>query len=198
LDGLFARFPIAQMPPGSRPHLTAAIAYGMAGRADRARALIEQNDAAARDSMTRLLEAPARHTALGWTLVASGKPREAIAEFREGDKRFDGPAGQCPMCVDIGLGVAFDRASLPDSAIAVFEHYVHTPWWGRLSPDAQVLPGIAKRLGELYEARGDRVRAAAYYTKFVTLWANADADLQPQVAEVRKRLGRLADPERRP
>jgi hypothetical protein len=49
-----------------------------------------------------------------------------------------------------------------------------------------------KRLGELYEARGDRRRAADYYGRFVDLWKNADAELQPAVREARARLAQLA------
>jgi DNA-binding SARP family transcriptional activator len=48
-----------------------------------------------------------------------------------------------------------------------------------------------KRLGELYEAKGDTKRAAAHYASFVELWKNADPDLQPKVTEVRARLERL-------
>ena len=48
------------------------------------------------------------------------------------------------------------------------------------------------RLGELYEARGDRKRAREYYEKFVTLWKDADPELQPGVKEVRGRLAKLA------
>jgi hypothetical protein len=43
----------------------------------------------------------------------------------------------------------------------------------------------------LYEARGTAPKAIEQYNRFVELWAEADPDLQPQVAEVRKRLERL-------
>jgi tetratricopeptide (TPR) repeat protein len=59
------------------------------------------------------------------------------------------------------------------------------------------LAGSYKRLGELYEARGDRQKAMLYYTKFVELWKNADPELQPKVAEVKKRLARLTDAEQK-
>jgi hypothetical protein len=63
--------------------------------------------------------------------------------------------------------------------------------------DGLHLAGTYKRLGELYEAKGDREKAASYYLQFVTLWKNADPELQPKVAEVRRRLARLSDLERR-
>jgi hypothetical protein len=62
--------------------------------------------------------------------------------------------------------------------------------------DPLYLAATYKRLGELYEAKGDAKNAATYYTKFVELWKTADAELQPKVAEVKKRLARL-DTERR-
>ena len=57
--------------------------------------------------------------------------------------------------------------------------------------NARFRAGIIQRLGELYEAQGDKQKAASYYTKFVELWKNADPELQPKVAEVRRALARL-------
>jgi hypothetical protein len=51
--------------------------------------------------------------------------------------------------------------------------------------------GIYLRLGELAELRGDRTAAAEFYGRFVELWREADAPLQPQVTEVRRRLAEL-------
>jgi hypothetical protein len=50
---------------------------------------------------------------------------------------------------------------------------------------------IHKRLGELYEAKGNAKRAAEEYATFVELWKRADPDLQPKVAEARTRLERV-------
>ena len=47
------------------------------------------------------------------------------------------------------------------------------------------------RLGELYEAKGDRRRALEYYGKFVDMWKKADPELQPRVADVRRRIAEL-------
>jgi hypothetical protein len=61
--------------------------------------------------------------------------------------------------------------------------------------DAVVLAGIHKRLGELYEAKGENQKAASHYLAFIELWKNADPALQPKVAEVRQRLARLSNTE---
>ena len=49
-----------------------------------------------------------------------------------------------------------------------------------------------RRLGELYEQRGDREKALDYYGRFVELWKDADSDLQPLVRETKDRMARLA------
>jgi hypothetical protein len=54
-----------------------------------------------------------------------------------------------------------------------------------------------KRTGELYEARGDVANAVKHYKDFVETWKGADAELQPKVAEVRRRIARLSDAEQR-
>jgi hypothetical protein len=79
----------------------------------------------------------------------------------------------------------------------MFQRYLNTPSWDRLASwnDPTLLAAIYKRLGELYEAKGDRPNAASYYSKFVELWKNADPDLQPRVTEVKNRLARLSDTE---
>jgi len=50
---------------------------------------------------------------------------------------------------------------------------------------------ISRRLGELYEQKGNRGKAAENYARFVSLWSNADAEFQPLVAEARTALARL-------
>jgi hypothetical protein len=56
---------------------------------------------------------------------------------------------------------------------------------------------MLKRLGELYERKGDVPNAARRYREFLTLWERADTKLQGKVSDVRYRLSRLADPEGR-
>jgi hypothetical protein len=73
----------------------------------------------------------------------------------------------------------------------MYEQYLHASSIDRLANDALMLPVAQRRLGELYEARGDRARAALHYAAFIDLWKGADPDLQPQVADVRQRVARL-------
>ncbi|HEX7122860.1 MAG TPA: hypothetical protein VF178_10860 [Gemmatimonadaceae bacterium] len=65
-----------------------------------------------------------------------------------------------------------------------------------LDDRARFLAGAHKRLGELYEAKGDRERAMSHYAAFIDLWKNADPDLQPLVKQARDRLAALQRAER--
>ena len=96
------------------------------------------------------------------------------------------------MCELPLIGQAYDLAGNADSAIAVFSRYIDSPYIGRLTTDASYLAGAHKRVGELYEAKGDKAKAASHYAKFIELWKNADPVLQPKVEEVKKRLARLS------
>ena len=191
---------MATLPENQRANLQAIVFYANAGQARKARELLAVEEARPRDSVTRRLVEPQLQRERAEVLLAEGKGLEAVAAFRASDRLEDGPISSCQICISPALGRAFDRANMPDSAIYWFEHYLDTPMAQRLNFDLDVsnVPNISRRLGELYEAKGDRQRAAAYYQKFVDLWKNADLELQPQVAEIRQRLARLSNAEGSP
>ena len=83
----------------------------------------------------------------------------------------------------------------PDSAIAAYERYLGTPAVDRIFADAWDRAFVLERLGALYEQRNDRMNAARHYAQLVALWKNADAELQPRVAEASRRLA-LLQPDR--
>ena len=142
---------------------------------------------------------PQIHRAMAEVAIAEHRPRDAVEEIRRADRLPDGPTDDCARCMYAALARTFDLAGMSDSAIVAFERYLATPYWlpGEWRADPTHLAGTYKRLGELYEAKGDHAKAAEYYSKFVVLWKNADSELQPRVAEVRRRLARLSDLERR-
>jgi hypothetical protein len=47
------------------------------------------------------------------------------------------------------------------------------------------------RQASIYDARGDSVRALERYSAFVALWAASDPELQPWVAQARRRIAQL-------
>jgi len=188
LDAALAAFPMKNLPLEQRPYSGVIRFYSLAGRPDKARAILAQLDADVQEPRIRRNVEPSRHAALAEILIAEKRPLDAVRELWASDSMPDGPANECAHCNDSELARAFDLANRPDSAIFYWERYLaesHTRSPGR---DGPYLAGIRKRLGELYEAKGDLARAESHYTAFVELWKNADPELQPKVAEVRARL----------
>jgi tRNA A-37 threonylcarbamoyl transferase component Bud32/tetratricopeptide (TPR) repeat protein len=199
LDVALAGAPVRSLEGDKSQYLIAAQLYALAGRSDRARAVLGQYVADVKDSALIRQNEPEFHRTMGEVDLAEHHPLDAISEFRRGDRRLDGPADACVICLDARLARAFDLASMPDSAITMYERYLATPSSqnGAFPLDPRFLAGTHKRLGELYEAKGERAKAAGHYLQFVEQWKNADAVLQPKVAEVRRRLAQLKDPEGR-
>ncbi len=92
------------------------------------------------------------------------------------------------------LGLAFERSGQPDSAIALYERYIATPWDRRIGWDASELGAAYERLSQLYDAKGDHERAELYAAKLVTLWVDADPELQPRVRAARRRVDQRGGP----
>jgi tRNA A-37 threonylcarbamoyl transferase component Bud32 len=200
MDALLARTPLRSVAAiEQRPYFAVANVYAYAGRADKARAILAQYDADIRDSTIRNVRAPDYHYVQSQIALAERRYADAIVEVRASDNLPDGPANDCAICLYAELGRAYDAASQPDSAITYFERYFATPYWNRGAPFADPLysAGLHKRLGELYEAKADRQRAVQHYMKFVELWKDSDPDLRPRVDDVRRRIARLIDPEKR-
>jgi eukaryotic-like serine/threonine-protein kinase len=196
LDQHFARLKPDE-PLRNRGYFTAAGLYAVAGRPDRARAMLERFRSEADTADLRVLHSNIRF-ANGQIAVAERRYGDAIREFLAADTIYHGLPNGCVICTWPSLGHAYDLAGMPDSAIAVFERYLkstHTQRWGGL--DDLYLFGIYKRLGELHESRNDRQAALGYFLKAEELWKNADPELQPKVREVRARIERLRDTERR-
>jgi tetratricopeptide (TPR) repeat protein len=200
LDSALTATPLRTLAVDLRGDFRIASVYALAGRVDKARAIIAQFDAEIRDTTLRRFFEPPRHGALAEIAIAEHRAREAVNEVRLSDQLPDGPADPCAPCYYASLGRAFDLAEMPDSAIATFELFLTTPFSLRyqIRGDPANLAGVYKRLGELYDAKGDRQKAASNYTRFVDLWKNADPELQPKVAEVKRKLARSGGAETRP
>jgi tetratricopeptide (TPR) repeat protein len=117
--------------------------------------------------------------------LAENRPQDAAVLFGEADKTDFGPEQLGPWRAQ-----AFDLSSQADSAIVEFEKYVayRDPLY---TLHRDFLAGSHKRLGELYDAKGNTAKAAEHYQQFVDLWKDADPELQPKVREARARLDAL-------
>jgi tetratricopeptide (TPR) repeat protein len=123
--------------------------------------------------------------ARGWAAIADGETDRGLEFLRAGVEGFE-----CKPCGLGTMAMAHDAAGNPDSVRVYWEAYLDT-YWGLPSVDAWARPLAFRRLGEIYESRGERDKAVVYYDRFVNLWQNADAELQPQVTELRSRIARL-------
>jgi tetratricopeptide (TPR) repeat protein/tRNA A-37 threonylcarbamoyl transferase component Bud32 len=184
MDRALAQHPLDSIPAPDRPYTTMASMYAETGAVDKARALLdEMQRALTADQLQN--PAPARREVAARIAIAEGRPLDAVAQFAANTQEG------CAVCSLPDLARAYDLANKPDSAIAVYERYLTTRQLDRYWTDADYLAGSFKRLGELYEQRGERRKALSAYLHFVELWREADPELQPLVSEVRRRIERL-------
>jgi tetratricopeptide (TPR) repeat protein/tRNA A-37 threonylcarbamoyl transferase component Bud32 len=184
LERALAEHPMDSLPVPDRPYVRVIEVFAEAGAADRAKRTLAAMERVLRPSALADMEG-APDALRGRIALAEGRPQEAVDAFRRSDQ------GPCTLCALPNLGRAYDLAGNADSAIAIFERYIAATGPDRSFWDRNYLAGALKRLGELYEARGDRERAGSRYARFVELWKDADPELQPKVAEVRRRLRAL-------
>lgn len=186
LDAVLARVALDSIATMDRPYLELALLYAHAGRLGRAKSLL----AAFERQVPRELRAGqnaaawVRLDALTSGIIAleEGRPLRAIDDLRAADQ---GPLSS-PMLPPLGL--AFERAGQPDSAIATYERYLHPMHRVMISVDATWLAMVHRRLAALYDRMGRPTEATAHYARFVELWKDADPDLQPYVRKARTRM----------
>ena len=187
LDSVLQRHPLATMDPMDRPYGALALAYALGGRVADARKLVTELSSRVPAGVRRL-DRPGP-VVFGVVAQAEGNNRAALAAFM----RWNEDNGACVTCGLYEASVMYDRLGEPDSALALLRQANDEPSVMRsLFVDSYALAPGLKRLGELYETRRDKKKAAEYYTRFVALWKDADPELQPAVKDVRGRLARLA------
>ena len=194
LDSVIAKTPFREKPAVDRPYFVATEALAVTNNAAKARAMLARYRSEITDTTLRRAQAADEHVAAGYVALAEGKAQDAIVEFRRGDVGYDGkPANECAPCLPINLARAFDGAGQKDSAVVMYERYLTTPSWFKLSAemDPASRPAAHERLGQLYESMGNNMKAAENYRSFIELWKNADPELQARVAEARRRLAKL-------
>src|SRR5204862_6708247 len=177
------RHRLAALPATDRPYVGLAWLYAHMGRPDRARQLLAEYEAAIPEAVRR--SQPFRHGAAAEIAFAEGRVQDAIKWYRAW---YD--EDSCAVCGLYLLARAYERAGERDSALAVYERAVTPPGYTRALEESATLGPTYRRLGELYQERGDTTRARDYYTRFVELWKDADRELRTQVRDVRQRLAK--------
>jgi tetratricopeptide (TPR) repeat protein/tRNA A-37 threonylcarbamoyl transferase component Bud32 len=172
-------------PPGDpRPFTRIAAAYAVIGATDKAAAILARLERELPEEVMR--RDGDRALALATIALNRGDARSALQQYRQAARLIP-----CRLCTAFGEGQSFEKLGEPDSAIAQYERFVNGH-----NTDAEArelfLAAALRRLGEMYESKGDRKKALEYYGRFVDLWKDADPELQPLVTDIRKQMAQLA------
>jgi tetratricopeptide (TPR) repeat protein len=180
LGRLEASFRWDSVSVSDRPYGPAALAWSLLGAPDRADALLASQ---AREVQPEVLRRDRdRGHALGLVALLRGRPQDALDGLRQ---------VHCDVCTAFHEGQAFEALGQPDSAIAQYERFVNSHNTDPENREWFLAAGL-RRLGEMYESKGDRAKAVEYYGRFVDLWKNADPEFQPLVSDIRKHMAELA------
>jgi eukaryotic-like serine/threonine-protein kinase len=184
LKRALAQVPIESLSPGDRPwDVLVWLAYDMhdGAAAKTYEASLERDLSMSRNATY----VGYREQMRGLVAMADNRPKDAIPLYSTALKEEVGRETAGPL-----LAVAYDLTNQPDSAIAEFERYKETVD-GFLFSRRLYYAGTFKRLGELYEAKGNTTKAIENYQKFIDLWKDADPELQPAVRSAKDRLEAL-------
>jgi DNA-binding SARP family transcriptional activator len=168
-----------------RFNLETAEFFAQFGEPDSARAML-----AARGTSDRTVYLRGADTlpVAAWIDLAEGRPGPAVTKFRE-SLRFAGGGSPSQNLRDAEIGLAFERAGMPDSALASYEHYLNAPpvW----DADIYKLAWVLEHAATLYDRKGDRRRAKTAYDRLAVLWKDADPELQPLAKQALARSAAL-------
>jgi tetratricopeptide (TPR) repeat protein len=182
-----ARHPVSVIPEAERPWFNLAI---LAARMqDPALARAAETGAQA----TTIPQAPdsvgTRAFFAAQRAIAEERYDDALPLMQEADRRF----AVFWRYSQWRIGQLHDVTGHADSAVTYLERYV-----AMREPNGDVdldyLAASYKRLGELYEGKGDVANAIKNYEIFVEMWKDAEPELQPKVAGVRAKLAKLRPP----
>ena len=196
VDAALVQFPWDSLDALERPYFDLAMFYALADRAEQAKELLGEWEELVEPDLRRGAE-PNRRLVQGVIALSENRAADAVQDLRHA---LDGEPALYVQVVLPLLGRAYEAAGRPDSAIAAYEEYLRSSkvrlatsmMASAHNPDAAWRADTYVRLGSLYEQRGNRDLAVDYYNRFVDLWQDADAELQPQVEDVKRRIARLA------
>ena len=113
---------------------------------------------------------------------------EALTAFDEFAEQAN-----CKRCLKDWRGNLEEKRGDLDAAIQSYEQFTSAIEPFAISGDEGTYAIGLFKLGSLYEQRGDIDAAIAAYSRMAERWKDADAVLQPQVAEAQRRIETLLD-----
>jgi tetratricopeptide (TPR) repeat protein/tRNA A-37 threonylcarbamoyl transferase component Bud32 len=186
LDSALQREPLDRVPLLDRPYAFVTITYALAGQPATAKRFRQEYQA----SVPEAVRSQSNNIDWmdGYIALSEGKGREALTAFHRARER-----GSCTNCGYFEMGQSYEMLDMPDSALAQYTLAVETPYSdGSLDDRANNEARAFRRLGVLYDQKGDKQKALDYYGRFVARWRDADPELQPQVKEAKARMAALA------
>ena len=130
--------------------------------------------------------------AVGAIATAEGQWDRAVAAFLAWNSA---PVSSARHVYNRGLPEAAQilaRRGQPDSAIVLFERALGTSsTYGGATYESTWYTEALSTLGDLYESRGDRAKAAEYYKRYVDVFKDPDPPIAAHVAQIRERLARV-------
>ncbi|HEX6942372.1 MAG TPA: tetratricopeptide repeat protein, partial [Gemmatimonadaceae bacterium] len=130
--------------------------------------------------------------AVGTIAAAEGDLDRAVSAFLAWNKS---PPAAAMTIYNRGLPEAaaiMARRGQSDSAIVLFERALATSsaFGGQIYEPGWYTQALVM-LGDLYEARGDRAKAAEYYRRYIDIFRNPDPQIARQVEAVRQKLAKV-------
>jgi len=183
-DALLAEEPLEADEPMNRNYIGAAFTYARLGDRATVERLVSEFEAAVPEEYRPDTE----DTYLdleGVLLLGEGRWEESLEKQRQRD--FE----DCVLCRYMPMAILFDSLGVRDSAIVYYERFVEADSHARLGWDSNVLALSNERLGYLWDEAGDPEKASIYLARFIELWDEADAELQPRVDAARARLAEI-------
>ena len=159
---------------------------------------IRLGDTAAALKLARTLERAGESSSngrLARTLAESVRAHLAEAAGRDAEALAHLEKAGWEAAASVFVSEAYDRYCRAELLEELGRDDEALGWYGSIAERAAyelvyLAPSHLHR-GGIYEKRGDKIHAAQHYRRFIELWKDADPELQPAVAEARRKLGEV-------
>ncbi len=186
VEAILAEFPLESIDVLNRPYGWLAFWYARAGDRATAESLVAEWEAAVPAEYRSGEDVDDRlGTIEAASLASEGRLEEALEIVRQAE------LPGCAPCRYVPKAQIFDQMGVPDSALAMYTGYLEMYAQDRAGWDNELRGPTLERVAQLHDEAGDLENAAVYYARFVELWADADAELQPRVDVARARLAEI-------